>query len=117
MTTTLYLDPASWDLVLDAAGSIAVCANPYQLAQDAASAIRTFAGEVFYDTARGVPYFDDILGRAPSMPLLKARLVQAAKTVPGVESARVYLTANNDRTITGQVQVSDSSGKTAVASF
>jgi hypothetical protein len=36
--------------VLDAEGNIAVASEPYSLAQDAASAIKTFAGEVFWDT-------------------------------------------------------------------
>jgi hypothetical protein len=42
---TLLLDVSSWDLCLDAAGNIAMASNPYSIAQDAASAIRTFAGD------------------------------------------------------------------------
>ena len=44
MTTysTLLLDQTEWDLVLDASGNIALASPPYALAQDVASAVRTF---------------------------------------------------------------------------
>ena len=44
---TLYLDPQSWDLVLDAAGNIAMAKDPYAKAQDVASACRLFSGELY----------------------------------------------------------------------
>ena len=40
---TLYLDPQSWDLVLDAAGNIAMAKGPYAKAQDVASAKKRWA--------------------------------------------------------------------------
>ena len=51
---TLLLDPLKWDLVVDAAGNIAVASPPYALAQDAASSIKLFSGECYYDTSIGV---------------------------------------------------------------
>ena len=54
---TLLLDQTTWDLTLDANNNIALAAEPYAFAQDAASAIRLFQGELWYDTTRGVPYF------------------------------------------------------------
>lgn len=41
---TLLLDQKSWDLTLDAAGNIAVAAEPYAIAQDVASVISWVAG-------------------------------------------------------------------------
>ena len=41
--STLLLDPDTWDLTVDNNGNIAVAAPPYAVAQDVASAIRTFA--------------------------------------------------------------------------
>ena len=54
---TLLLDASAWDLVLDANGDIALAAPPYAVAQDVASAISLFLGELWYDTTQGVPYF------------------------------------------------------------
>ena len=55
MPATLLLTPQTWDLTVDASNNIAVAAEPYALAQDAASAIRLFQGEDYYDTTRGIP--------------------------------------------------------------
>ena len=59
---TLLLDRTVWDLVLDAGGNIARASNPYAVAQDVASAIKLFRGELFYDTAKGIPYWTEVLG-------------------------------------------------------
>jgi hypothetical protein len=85
--TTLLLDAAIWDLVMDASRNIALAAPPYAVAQDVASAARTFFGEVYYDTTIGVPYFAQILGQTPPVPVFEAYEVAAALTVPGVVSA------------------------------
>jgi hypothetical protein len=115
---TLLLDTGSWDLVLNAAGNIAVATEPYSLAQDAASAIKTFLGEVFFDTTVGVPWLTQILGQTPSLALLKAQLAAAALTVPDVGSAQVFISSFNDRIITGQVQTTQAStGQTSAANF
>ena len=118
MHTTLYLRLDSWDLAVDAAGNIATAATPYASAQDAASAIRTYAGEVYFDTTVGVPYLTEILGFAPSLPLVKSELQKAAETVPDVKSAKVFIASNEGRSLTGQVQVtSAATGQTSVATF
>lgn len=104
-TSTLLLDRSRWDLVLDAAGNIAVASSPYALAQDAASAIKTFQGEVYWDTTIGVPYLSEVLGQRPSVPLLKSLLASAAITVPGVAVATVFFSSVTDRVVSGQVQV------------
>ena len=114
---TLLLTRDQWDLCLDASGNIAVASNPYALAQDAASAIKLFVGELWYDTTQGVPYFETILGRPPSLAFMKARFVAAALTVPEVASATCYITGIVDRKLSGQVQVTSTSGVVAVTSF
>ena len=43
---TLLLTTDAWDLTVDVSGNIAVADEPLALAQDAASAIRLFAGEL-----------------------------------------------------------------------
>lgn len=114
---TLLLDIDTWDLVIDIAGNIAVASNPYSLAQDAASAIKLFQGELWYNTTLGIPYFSQILGRSPPVSLLQALLTAAAKRVPGVVSAESVISALAEREIHGQVKITDRAGKTATAAF
>ena len=117
MMDTMQLDPGTWDLTLDANGNIAKATGGYALAQDAASAIKLFQGELWFDTTQGVAYWGQILGYLPPVNLLKAKLVAAALTVPGVQKAACFISAFTARDVQGQVQVSDASGNTGVASF
>lgn len=114
---TLLLDIDAWDLVVDADGDIAVATNPYSQAQDAASAIKLFQGELWYDTPKGVPYFSQILGRTPPLTLMKAKFGDAARTVPDVTAARVFISAIEGRAASGQVQITNETGQSAVAGF
>lgn len=114
---TLLLDRDTWDLTLDSNGNIAVASPPYALAQDVASAIRLFEGELWYDTTKGVPYFSEILGEIPSVGLMKARFVQAALTVPGIVAAVAYLDGIVGREVMGQVQATDEAGALHIASI
>ncbi|KEA07114.1 hypothetical protein [Rhizobium rhizogenes] len=117
MASTLLLDTLAWDLTVDTAGNIAVATEPYALAQDAASAIRAFAGEVFYDTTIGIPYFSQILGYAPPISLMKAYFNEAALTVPGVVTSKCFITSWDNRAVTGQVQITAEDGTVSAASF
>lgn len=114
---TLLLDTQVWDLVLDLFGNIAVASDPYSQAQDAASAIRLFEGELWYDTTQGVPYWASILGQAPPIALMKAKFVDAALTVPGVVTAQCFLSGMVNRQVTGQVQLSNTLKLRASAGF
>lgn len=111
MASTLLLDTGAWDLVLDANGNIAVASEPYALAQDAASAIKTFLGECWWDTTIGVPYITQILGKNIPLTLLRQMLVNAALTVPDVVSAQVFISSLTDRILSGQVQVVSTTGQ------
>ncbi len=114
---TLLLDRTAWDLVVDASGDIAVASDPYSKAQDAASAVRLFQGELYYDTTKGVPYFGQILGLAPPLNYMRQKFVDAAKTVPGVVAAAAFISSFVGRKVSGQVQVTDQSGLTLPANF
>lgn len=113
---TLLLNPSTWDLILDANGNIAMASDPYSLAQDAASRIKTFLGEVWYDTTIGVPY-GTILGQRPPLAYLKQKMIDAAKTVPGVASAQCFISSISGRVVTGQVQIQTTTGQTAAVTF
>lgn len=114
---TLLLDTAEWDLCLDASGNIAVADAPYAIAQDVASAIKTFAGELYFDTAQGIPYFSQILGARPSLQLVKAHMERVALTVPGVVAATCIFSAFQDRKLSGQVQITDNTGVVTHVNF
>lgn len=108
---TLLLDRTHWDLVLDAFGSIALADQPYAIAQDVASAIRTFQGEVWYDNRLGIPHFEQVLGHWPPLPLVQSLITQEALKVPEVARARVVITGISGRTLAGQVQIIDTAGQ------
>lgn len=112
---TLLLDLTFWDLVLDSSGNVAVASAPYAVAQDVASAQRTFQGEVWYNSLIGIPYFQDIFGENPPVSLLAAYMVEAALTVPDVvdSPAPVFtLTSFQNRVAVGQTTFTDSDGNT-----
>lgn len=109
---TLLLDQDSWDCCVDANMSIAFAQPPYATAQSVSSAIRTFLAECYYDTSLGVPYFGNILGKNPPLTYLIAQMETAALSVPGVVSAVCTISSVSGRTVTGQVEFTDSSGNT-----
>jgi hypothetical protein len=114
---TLLLDRTVWDLVLNASGDIALASDPYSIAQDVASAVKLFKSELWFDTTKGVPYWQEILGQWPPLPVVRAAIEAAALTVPEVATAQCTLASFADRQITGQVIVTTSSGTTQTVSF
>lgn len=104
---TLYLIPKTWDLVLDSNGDIALAKDPYAKAQDVASAVRLFSGELYYNTDKGIPYFEETLGKKQSFSLYRYRLIQAALSVPGVLSADADIEHKDGRKAAGSVRFTD----------
>lgn len=122
MTTfnTLLLDQSAWDLVLDANGNIAMASPPYALAQDVASAVRTFLGEVYYDTTQGIWSTDvngKTLGKLPPTALLVELINQVALTVPGVVTVQTFITSFQGRNVTGNIQFVDENNETHTVNF
>lgn len=104
-------------MVLDLSGNIAIAEAPYAIAQDVASAIRTFTGDLYYDQTAGIPYFDRILGQAPSLQYLKAQIEGRALTVPGVVQAQCVFAKVEDRVLRGQCKIIDTTGAENNVSF
>lgn len=112
---TLLLDLTNWDLCIDASGNIAMASAPYAVAQDVASAQRTFLGEVYYNSLLGIPYFQNILGQNPPSSLLSEYMVTAALTVSDVVTSPAPVctfTAFTNRGVTGQTTFTDNAGIT-----
>lgn len=104
MATTLYLDPDTWDLVLDASRSIALASEPYSTAQSVANACRLWRGEAPFNADRGMPY-EEILGKLPPQGVLAGWYEGEALTVPTVESASAVISYDkNSRSLSGQIQ-------------
>lgn len=116
---TLLLDPSTWDLLIDSAGNIAKASNPYAIAQDVASAIKLFEGELFFDNTKGVQYFEEIFKKPNPENTLVLQIEAAAKTVPEVTDARCTSLYYDRvaRTITGTVEVIDVNGAAQNVSF
>lgn len=100
---TLYLDPDSWDLTLDASRNIAVAVAPYERAQSVANACRLWRGEAPFNTDRGIPYDTEVLGKQPPQRILAGWYEAEAVTVPGVASA-VAVLQYDSRSLSGQIQ-------------
>ena len=107
----MFLNPDTWDLDIDASGNIAMADAPWACAQDAASACRLWKGESFYDTSRGIPYQQAILGQQPPPQLLAGWYQTEAETVPNVEKATVALQFTRaSRALGGQIQLTLTDG-------
>lgn len=114
---TLLLDQSAWDLVLDANGNIAMASPPYAIAQDVASAVRLFLGELWYDTTQGIPYWTQVLGKLPPASLLIEMINQVALTVPGVVTVQTFITSFTKRAVTGNIQFVDVNNQTTTVNF
>ena len=108
---TLFLHPQSWDLTLEIEGNIAMAKDSYAKAQDVASAVKLFRSELYYQTEKGLPYFDETLGRKQSLSLYRYRLEQAALTVPDVVSAKAVVQTEGSRVLGGSILITDIHGK------
>ena len=109
---TLLLDQAAWDLVLDTSGNIALAGAPYSVAQDVASAVRTYLGECWFDTTQGMPYWQQILGHYPPLSFVRQKIIDVAMSVPNVVAVDVFFTSYSGRQLVGQIQIIDSDGNT-----
>ena len=107
---TLLLDIKAWDLVLDSNGDIALAAPPYAVAQDVASAIRLFLGELWYDTSQGVAYWQQLLGQNPTSSQVTTALNNAALSVPRAATVNTIITSIAGREVSGQVQFTITDG-------
>lgn len=107
---TLLLDQTVWDLVLDANGNIAMAQAPYAIAQDVASATRTFLGECWYNNNYGLPYWQQILGEFPPLQYVAEQIEAQALTVPDVVAAQATFSSFENRSLAGQIQIIDTDG-------
>lgn len=106
---TILLNKDTWDLTLDARRSIASTTSGYALAQETACALRSFAGENWYDTTRGIPYWAQILGEIPPISYIRAVYEAECLKIPEIVQAHASLVLTG-RTLTGTVAVTATNG-------
>src|SRR5690606_2352093 len=68
----LAIDPATNDLFLRPNGELAIVRGAEAVGQHVRQRLKTFSGEWFLDTAAGVPWLDEILGRGYDPALAEA---------------------------------------------
>ena len=110
---SLLLSVPAWDLSVDVNKNIALASDAYGRAQDVASAIRVFQGEMWYDVTVGIPYLDGVIGQF-SFDIYAEMCNQTALTVPGVVTAATTFTTFSNRKLSGAVNFTDTLGKTYV---
>lgn len=111
-----------WDLDLDASGNLRTVgdATPeiqtgpgMRLAQDVASRLRAWRGEVWFDTQQGVDYAR-YLGRAPAILELRSDMQSEALRVPLCATALADIALDrSSRAVGGTITLSDLSGYAA----
>lgn len=116
---SLLLSTDNWDLTIDGSNNIATATGGYAVAQDVASAIRTFLGECYYDTLLGIPFFTIALGQRLSQSALQSAINAQALNVNGVVQAKTTLNPLNQTTrlLTGTVSIIDTNGQAMDVTF
>lgn len=121
---TLRLDNTIWDLDLDQYGNLATAGNAtagndqlgpgMRLAQDVATRVRAWLGEVYYDTTQGINY-PVYLGGPPNLALLQSVFTTESLKVPecGTAIANFVFVGGSVRAVTGTITLSDTDGNSA----
>ena len=107
---TLALDQTTWDLFLDANGNWGIASEPYQVAQDASTAMRTFLGEKIFATGEGVPYLEELLGKAAPLQLVQSLMDAEALRAPGSKSASTEIFESVDGKVSGGTKIITTTG-------
>ncbi len=108
---SFYLDPETWDLVVDANGNIAMCDQQYEVVQNVCCATRLWRGEDIFRPLRGIPYDVDVLGNSVIAANLDTIYKAEAEQVTGVSSVETQLYFESQtRKITGSLLVTLTDG-------
>jgi len=72
---------------------------------------------VWYNTEKGIPYFNTILGQPVNWAYIRSKLSAEALKAVGATSSKVFFKSIDGRKMTGQIQVTTTSGTTVSAGF
>ena len=102
---TLALDN-SWDITVDSLGNLATLSDNERLAQDVASSVRVFKGELPFDIERGVEYNNPDLNRET----LNYEMNEQAKLIDGVAESVVLFEELSNRTLKPVIYITNEQG-------
>lgn len=102
----------AWDLKVDVNGNIAVCEEPYSIAQQAATEIKLFEGEGWYDRSQGTPHFAKILGINSNLGLIRNILLNRVNGVDNVMRSDIDMYVDSERILHGNIFITSTSGET-----
>lgn len=100
---TWALKKDSWDITTDEVGNIATLSGNDRLAQDVASSVRVFTGELPFDIERGVDYNKPDTNRY----ILNDQMNEQARLVEGVQNSVVVFEELKDRVLKPVVYVTN----------
>lgn len=89
----LALDPATNDLHLDEAGALIVVSDAEAVGQHVRQRLMTYRGEWFLDTTAGVPWLQEIMGRAYDPALAEATVKAEILDTDGVSAIEAFSVA------------------------
>ena len=106
---TWSLDNTTWDIGVDPdTKSIALKDSNYQIAQDVASSVRVWKGELPFDVERGIEY-----GKPENLRgVLNFEMRNQAKKINGVNEASVVFNKLEDRILDVTIYVTTIEGQT-----
>ena len=106
---TWALDDKTWDIGVDIdTKSIALKDSSNQIAQDVASSVRVWKGELPFDIERGVDY-----GKPESLRgILNFEMRKQAKMINGVNEASVVFDKLENRALSVTIYVTTTEGET-----
>lgn len=78
------VDPTTNDFYLDESGTVATVEDGEAVGEHARQRIKSYQGEWFLDTSSGVPWLQDILGRAQNVDLAESIIKATLIETPGV---------------------------------
>lgn len=104
---TLGLLDENWDLFVDDYGNIATKDNNDQIAQDVASSVRVFKGEIPFDIYRGVEYNKPDENRQN----LRQQMVEQVYYIQGVGDCLIDFTELKDRKLRPTIYITTEDGE------
>ena len=107
---TLALKKDSWDIMTDEIGNIATLSGNDRLAQDVASSVRVFTGELPFDVERGVDYNKPDTNR----DTLNNQMNEQARLVEGVKNSLVVFEELEDRVLKPIIYVTNEENEQVV---
>lgn len=102
------------DLYLDGDGNIVLSFDIQAVEEACAQAAQTILGEVIYNTAEGIPYFETLWVGVPNTPQFEAALRSAFLNVPNVVEVVSLLTSQENNTLTYNAVIRTTFGSTAI---